>query len=108
VLHRVAAALLLAVLLTGCVGEEGLAPAPSALPSSVASLSLTSGQYLVTPSPGVDLEAAATKVRALPGVQAAAVREGVLDVEFTGAATEDQHRAVLVLLAPLGQVIEGV
>ena len=107
-LHRLATAVLAAALLSGCIGEEGLAPAPSALPSSVASLSLTSGQYLVTPAPGTDLEAAATKVRAFPGVQAATVREGVLDVEFTGAATPDQHRAVLALLAPLGEVIEGV
>ena len=109
--RRAVAALVLATgLLTGCIGEPGVdGEGTTAVPSSVASLSLTSGQYLLTPSsPDTDLEAAAREVRALAGVQSALVREGVLDVEFTGGATDEQHRAVLRVLAPLGEVTEGV
>lgn len=110
-LRRAAVVLPLVVLLSGCIGEPtatDVTASAAPLPSSVAALSLTSGQYLVTLSPGVDGAAEATKVAALPGVQSAVVTDGVLDVQFTGGSTEAQHREVLRVLAALGEVGEGV
>ncbi|HVE74392.1 MAG TPA: hypothetical protein VNA30_04785 [Mycobacteriales bacterium] len=109
------AAALSGALLAGCgyddpAFEKAVEPVDT-LPSEVASLSPTSGQYLVKLKSGLDkdvLDDTVAKIKTMEGVQSAKVKDGILDVEFRGGTTADQQRAVLKQLTPLGTIQEGV
>jgi hypothetical protein len=106
-----------ALALAGCADVSGDAnssapPPATSLPSAIASLVKTDvGQYLVTPRPGTsdkDIQATIDRLRQMPGVQSADLKDGKVDLQFSGGSTPAQHEAAVKQLAALGPVEEGV
>jgi hypothetical protein len=106
-----------AVALSGCAnvsGRDNSAPPPAkSLPSALASLVKTDvGQYLVKPRAGTsskDVQATIATLRAMPGVQSAALNnEGKIDLELAPNSTATQRGAAVKQLAALGEVEEGI
>ena len=48
------------------------------------------------------------KLRSMPGVQSAELKDGVVDLQFLGGSTSPQREAAVKQLAALGDVYEGV
>jgi hypothetical protein len=101
---------------SGCAdvtGGNNSAPKPAnTLPTQIASLVKTDlGEYLVTPRPGTsdkDIQATINRLRAMPGVQSAELKDGRVDLQFLGGSTPAQHEQAVKQLAALGTVEEGV
>jgi hypothetical protein len=70
------------------------------------------GEYLARPRPGVsdkDVKATIARLQSMPGVQSAELtKDGVVDLQFTGGSTHEQHEAAVKQLAAIGDVYEGV
>lgn len=105
------------VALSGCADVTGAgadAPDPvKTLPAPIASLVRTDvGEYFVTPRPGTsdkDVQATIEKLRGMPGVQSVELlKDGRVDLQFSGGSTPDQHEAAVKQLAALGDPVEGV
>ena len=102
--------------LSGCAnvnGSSANAPKPaSTLPPSIAALVKTDvGEYLVRPRAGTskkDVQATIDRLQQMPGVQSVALKDGVVDLQFTGGSTHAQHEKAVMQLAALGDVYEGV
>ena len=103
--------------LSGCADVTGAgsdAPDPAkTLPAPIASLVKTDlGEYLARPRPGVsdkDVKATIERLKAMPGVQSAELtKDGVVDLQFTGGSTHEQHEKAVKQLAAIGDVYEGV
>lgn len=105
------------VALSGCAdvsgGSSGAPDPAKTLPAPLASLVKTDlGEYFVTPRPGTsdkDIQATIEKLRGMPGVQSAELlKDGRIDLQFSGGSTPDQHEAAVKQLAALGEPVEGV
>jgi hypothetical protein len=102
--------------LSGCAdvtGGTADAPKPAdTLPTEIASLVRTDlGEYLVTPRPGTsqkDITATISRLQSMPGVQDCQLKNGRVDLVFSGGSTPDQHEKAVKQLAALGTVEEGV
>lgn len=102
--------------LGGCADIPGSGDdAPDAvqtLPAPIASLVHTDvGQYLVTPRAGTsdkDIQATIERLRLMPGVQSAELKDGRVDLQFLGGSTPEQHEAAVKQLAALGEVESGI
>ena len=102
--------------LGGCAdiggGGDDAPAAVKTLPAPIASLVRTDvGQYLVTPREGIsdkDIQATIAKLRSMPGVQSAELKDGRVDLQFLGGSTPEQHEAAVKQLAALGEVEEGI
>jgi hypothetical protein len=102
--------------LSGCAdvtGSNGDAPAPAkTLSASIAADVKTDlGEYLARPRPGVsdkDVRATIQRLQGMPGVQSAELKDGVVDLQFSGGSTHDQHEKAVKQLAAIGDVYEGV
>jgi hypothetical protein len=110
-----AAAAVLAV--SGCADVTGSgadAPDPvKTLPSNIAKdVNSDLGEFLVRPRPGTsqkDIQATIDRLRSMPGVQSAELtKDGVVDLQFSGGSTHEQHEKAVKQLAALGDVYEGV
>jgi hypothetical protein len=93
-------------------GSSG-APAPvKTLSAPLAKLVQTDiGEFLVTPRPGTstkDIQATITRLREMPGVQSAELKNGKVDLQFAGGSTHQQHEKAVKQLAAIGEVEEGV
>jgi hypothetical protein len=105
-----------AVALAGCADVSGggsAAPKPAdSLPAAIASLVQTDvGEYLVTPRPGTsdrDIQATIDRLRQMPGVQSAELKDGKVDLQFAGGSTPEEHEAAVKQLAALGEVVDGI
>jgi hypothetical protein len=95
-------------------GSSNGAPAPvKTLPAQIAADVKTDlGEYLARPRPGVsdkDVRATIQRLQSMPGVQSAELnKDGVVDVQFSGGSTHDQHEKAVKQLAAIGDVYEGV
>jgi hypothetical protein len=104
------------VALSGCANVNGSsvdAPDPAkTLPAQIAADVKTDlGEYFVRPRPGLskkDVQATIDKLSSMPGVQSAELKDGVVDLQFTGGSTHAQHEKAVLQLAALGDVYEGV
>jgi hypothetical protein len=103
--------------LSGCAdvtgGSGGDAPDPVKTLSSMIAKDVKTdlGEYLVTPRPGTsdkDIQATIERLRAMPGVQSADLKDGKVDLVFAGGSNSHQHEAAVKQLAALGEVEEGV
>jgi hypothetical protein len=103
--------------LSGCADVNGGGPdAPDpvkTLPAQIAADVKTDlGQYFARPRPGVsdkDVQATVERLRSMPGVQSAELtKDGVVDLQFTGGSTHEQHEKAVKQLAAIGDVYEGV
>jgi hypothetical protein len=102
--------------LSGCADVNGSstdAPDPAkTLPAQIAADVKTDlGQYLARPRPGVsdkDVQATIERLREMPGVQSAELKDGVVDLQFTGGSNPEQHEKAVKQLAAIGDVYEGV
>ena len=105
------------VALSGCAdvnGSSSDAPDPvTTLPSQIAADVKTDlGEYFARPRPGVsdkDVKATIEQLQSMPGVQSAELtKDGVVDLQFTGGSTHEQHEKAVKQLAAIGDVYEGV
>jgi hypothetical protein len=105
------------VALSGCADVNGSgvdAPDPAkTLPAQIAADVKTDlGVYFARPRPGVsdkDVQAPVERLRSMPGVQSAELtKDGVVDLQFTGGSTHEQHEKAVKQLAAIGDVYEGV
>ena len=102
--------------LAGCAdvnGGSSNAPDPvKTLPAQIAADVKTDlGEYLARPRAGVsskDVQATIDQLRSMPGVQSAELKDGVVDLQFTGGSTHEQHEKAVKQLAAIGDVYEGV
>jgi hypothetical protein len=105
-----------AVLAAGCANVSGgnsdaPEPAKSLSPSISALVKTDVGEYLVRPGKDIsskDVQATIERLRQMPGVQSAELKDGVVDLQFTGGSTREQHEKAVKQLAALGDVYEGI
>ncbi|MDX6197533.1 MAG: hypothetical protein QOJ79_684 [Actinomycetota bacterium] len=104
------------VALSGCANVNGSgvdAPDPAkTLPAQIAADVKTDlGEYLVTPRAGTsqkDIQATIERLRGMPGVQSVDLKDGRVDLQFSGGSTPEQHDKAVKQLAALGTPEEGV
>ena len=104
------------MLLTGCADVTGGTvdapdPAKTLSPAVAKDVKTDLGEYLVTPRTGTsdkDIQAVISRLRTMPGVQSAELKNGKVDLVFTGGSTSEQHEKAVKQLAALGEVEEGV
>src|SRR5689334_19476950 len=102
--------------MSGCAdvtGSSADAPAPAkTLPSNIAKdVNTDLGEYFVRPRAGVsdkDVQATIARLKSMPGVQSAELKDGVVDLQFSGGSTHEQHEKAVKQLAAIGDVYEGV